>query len=192
MSEKLVKLQDAIKDFSLVTIEKYIPYSIKVGIVSNVLQVCVSTDQETGFKRVNPAEKKLMLDISICTNATNIEFSDEIISDYDLLKSSGLLKHIYTELNKAESSEDDVWEITCFVDEKIDEIMRVENGIENTLYRCLDKLISKIPSDKELKSLSKSLVKDLKNLDFSKMPEIMNAIKFNNGLNVDKPKSGVN
>lgn len=188
MSE-LVKLQDAVEDFNLVTIEKYIPYAAKVGIVSNVIEVCVSTD-DSGFKRVNPAEKKLMLDISICTNATNIEFSDEIISEYDLLKSSGLLRHIYTELSKAESSEDDVWEISCFVDEKIDEIVKVENGIEMVLAKGIEKLIDRLPTDKQLKSLSKSLVKDLKNLDFSKMPDIMNAIKFNNGLNVDKVKDG--
>jgi len=67
--------------------------------------------------------------------------------------------------------------------------MQIGNSIESIIASRLDKLIDKLPTDKQLKSLSKSLVKDLNKLDWNQLPllkEMWETATFKQGDKIDK------
>ena len=98
-------------------------------------------------------------------NYTNLEFSENLIEDYDYLA-----ENVGIELILDQIPINEVEFILDLVDFELAQIVKLNNSIEGILANKLDKLIEKLPTDKQIKSLSKSLVKDINKLDWDKIP----------------------
>ncbi len=174
--QNLIKISEIKEDYSNIIVKKYIPFLIKQNIIDNVLSVCTSLEED-GFIRVNYAIKRMAIEFSICNQVSNIDMSDEDnLELYDSLKELGVVSYI---LEKIDSNE-----ITFIIDcinEKIEEIYKVDNSIQSIISQGLNKLLDKIPDDKQLKLLGKSLVKDINKLDPEKYSYITQAMGWVSG-----------
>jgi hypothetical protein len=64
--------------------------------------------------------------------------------------------------------------------------METVNSFANIIGNKLQQLIDKIPNDKQLKSLSKSLIKDINKLDWDKVPMLKQMWLTANGKSGEK------
>jgi len=169
MSEQnLIKISEIAEDFSNIQINPYTPFVIKKNIIDNILDICISTDED-GFKRVDHTTKIMVTEFSICNQATNIDLSEEVsLTAYDDLKKSGVVRYIMNNIDK-----DEVSFIEKCVDEKIKEMYIVDNSIQSVVTKALDKLISKIPDIKEINKLIPKIGKELGKIS----PETLNMFK---------------
>jgi len=174
--QNLIKISEIKEDYSNIIVKKYIPFLIKQNIIDNVLSACTSLEDD-GFIRVNYAMKRMAIEFSICNQVTNIDMSNEDnLELYDSLKELGVITYILNNINSNE-----VVFINDCINEKIEEIYKVDNSLQYVVAKELNKLLSKIPNDKQLKSLGKSLIKDINKLDPEKYSYITQAMGWISG-----------
>lgn len=169
MSEQnLIKISEIKDNFSNIQINPYIPFVIKKNMIDNILDICVSVDED-GFKRIDYATKIMATEFSICNQATNIDLSEEnSLTTYDNLKKSGAIKYIMNNIDINEVSF-----IENCIDEKIKEIYIVDNSIQGAISKVLNKLIEKIPDSKEINKLIPKIGKELSRIS----PETLELLK---------------
>ena len=77
-------------------IKRYLPIQQKLEMIGNVIEM--AHDMESNY--ANPVKTKVLFDLEIMYNYTNINFTEKQKEDpaklYDLLYSSGLLKQVQT------------------------------------------------------------------------------------------------
>jgi len=164
IKEKLSTLE--IIDLStIITIKPYLSHVEKKILCDNIINA--SLDQnEDGLIICNYYNRKLTTNMSIIVNYTNIEINnDEFLEDYDYLCEQGLIKYVLDNMNK----EDKLF-IEQMVSKNIGQSLKIGNSLESIIAKGLNKIVEKIPDNKELKSLSKSLVKDINKMDWDKVP----------------------
>lgn len=111
-------------------------------------------------------------EISTVCNMINwymdIEIDDVEIENtlYDFYITSGIWDFVKAQLNNEYKI------ITDFIDKSIEEELRKNNSMESVINNNLIRFISRIPNDKELKQLTKTLVKDVNKLNWDKVPMI--------------------
>ena len=75
-------------------VKRYLPIQQKLELIGNVIEM--AHDMESNY--ANPVKTKVLLDLEVMYNYTNINFTEKQKEDpaklYDLLKSSGLLDQI--------------------------------------------------------------------------------------------------
>lgn len=150
----------------IIQITPYLPFAHKQVLCLNVVNSCLEQNDD-GLLTCNFFTKKLMQDISILVNYTDFETSENLLEDYDILCQDGILELMLNSIDKKE-----IKFIEEMVDKSIEQTLRLENSIESIVSKGLNKLLDKLPTDKQLKSLSKSLVKDLGKLDINKINEL--------------------
>jgi len=158
-----------IKDFKTTTyiqIKSWISFAKKQLICENVVDNCLEYDDD--ILLCNYFTKKLLLDMSLVTFYTNLEFSDDnSLEEYDFLCENGIMKYIIEEIDREE-----YWFITETIDEIVEQKIKIHNSIENMINKGINVLIQKLPTNKELKSLIKSTIKDINKLDVDKLPMV--------------------
>jgi hypothetical protein len=171
--QNLIKISDIKEDFSNISIKKYIPFLIKQNIIDNVLSVCTSLEED-GFIRVNYAIKRMAIEFSICNQVSNIDMSDEDnLELYDSLKELGVITYILNNINSNE--------ITFIVDcinEKIEEIYKVDNSLQYVVAQELNKLLLKIPDKKGMTKFIKDIGKQLDKFDPEKLKFVKEFVKL--------------
>lgn len=171
--QNLIKVSDIKPDFSNITITKYIPFLVKQNIINNVLLTCTSVEED-GFKRVDSAMKRLAIEFSICNQVSNIDmFDEDNVALYDSLKESGTIEHILNNLNPNE-----VTFITDCINEKIEEMYKVDNSLQGVVAQGLNKLLAKIPDNKGMTKLIKEFTKQFDKLDPDKLKFVKEVIAF--------------
>jgi hypothetical protein len=169
MSEQnLIKISEIKDNFSNIQINPYIPFVIKKNMIDNILDICVSIDED-GFKRIDYATKIMATEFSICNQATNIDLSEEdSLTAYDNLKKSGAIKYIMDNIDIKEISF-----IESCVNEKIKEMYIVDNSIQAVISKVLNKLIEKIPDSKEINKMIPRIGRELAKIS----PETLELLK---------------
>ncbi len=151
----------------LLKVKQYLSIIEKNLIVNKVIDSCITIDEINGLSKIDYFYKKLTTDVSLLVNYTNIEFSENLIEDYDYLCEFIGLEWIIDKISPIE-----VYIIQELVDEELDQIIKLNNSIEGILASKLDKVIERLPNSKELKSLSKSIIKDINKLDQNKIADL--------------------
>ena len=151
----------------LLKVKQYLSIIEKNLIVNKVIDSCITIDENNGLSKIDYFYKKLTSDVSLLVNYTNIEFSENLIEDYDYLCEFIGLEWIIDKISPIE-----VYIIQELVDEELDQIIKLNNSIEGILASKLDKVIERLPNSKELKSLSKSIIKDINKLDQNKIADL--------------------
>jgi len=149
----------------LLEVKQYLSIIEKNLIVNKIIDSCIVLDEINGLSKIDYFYKKLTTDVSLLVNYTNVEFSENLIEDYDYLCENVGIERILSQIPITE-----IEFILDLVDCELAQIIKLNNSIEGILASKLDKLIDKLPTDKQIKSLSKSLVKDVNKLDWDKVP----------------------
>ena len=152
------------KGGNTIDIKQYVSYIEKKLLCIDILESCLITD-ENGLLSCDYFTKKLITDLKLVANYTDLEFTDEFIEDYDFLCEHGILDYIIKNIPDSELN---------FIDEmvgcELNQRIKISNSLESIVAKGMNKLIGKIPTDKELKSLSKSLIKDINKMNWDKVP----------------------
>jgi hypothetical protein len=160
-----------------IKIKKYIPFVEKQVLVQRVVDLCLDFDQDTNMVKVNFFNKKLSIDSQIILMYTDLEFAEEdFIKQYDFLVENNYFDYIFSQINSSEL--DMIYEA---VEHEIEQAIQLNNSIEGILAKGINKIVEKLPNDKQLKSLSKSLVKDINKLDWDRLPILKQMFDTANG-----------
>ena len=146
-----------------VEIKLYLSTIEKRIIVDNIINGCIEID-EISIMKVNFFNKKLISDISLITNYTNLRFSDDnSIEDYDFLTQYKILNHIIKHIDS-----DELDFIYNMVEDELEQQIIIGNSLESVIAKGLNKLIDKIPDEKSMNKLINNL------------PKVLNKIKPEN------------
>jgi hypothetical protein len=161
-----------------ITIKKYISEYAKQNIASIIKELCFekSIETESGLNISNTNLKNALFVCSVITYYTDIDLPDvSYLEACDILISSGLYDEI---LSNIPSSEINMLKeiIRDAIEDKKFEIL-MQNSIENQLNNFLKTIIEKIPNDKKIISMMKSLKKELGNIDVSKLSSIKDLVE---------------
>jgi hypothetical protein len=160
---------------SEINIKNYIPFSHKQLLCEKVIDASTLVD-ENGIVSCNYFLKKLATDINILSFYTDLQFNESTEEDYDFLIKSGLFDNILYCIN-----DNDLDFIDEMINKEIAQKIMIGNSLGNVVASKLEKLIEKIPTDKQLKSLSKSLIKDVNKLNWDKVPMLKQMWETANG-----------
>lgn len=177
MSKNLIKISEIAEDYSNIEFKPYLPFSIKKILIDNILKSVV-LENEDGLKIIDYSFFELVKQYVLLNHYSNINLTDEkdIVNTYDQLKEKGIIDYV---LNKIPQKELDFFEEV--LSSEIQQIKEVDNSISSVLNKALNKLVEKIPDNKQLKSLGKSLIKDIDKLDPNKLSYMSSAIGWING-----------
>jgi len=139
-----------------VEIKLYLSTIEKRIIVDNIINGCIEID-ENSIMKVNFFNKKLISDISLVTNYTNLIFSDDnSIEDYDFLSQYKILNHIIKHIDS-----DELDFIYNMVEDELEQQIIIGNSLESVLSKGLNKLVEKIPDEKSMNKLINNLPKSI-------------------------------
>jgi len=154
----------------IIQIKQYISFVEKKLMCENIINTCLIDNN--GILSCDIAMKKLSTDMAILTNYCDIEFGDKFIEEYDWLCEQGIVKYVNENMNGEER-----YFIFNLIYEGIEEQIRSSNSVEAILSRGINKLIDKLPNDKQIKSLIKVASKEMKNFDPQKFEQIQQMLK---------------
>lgn len=165
ISEIKEKLQNGISIDLIINIKPHLSHVEKKILCENIINA--SLDQnEDGLVICDYFNRELTKNIGIIVNYTDIEINnDEFLEDYDTLSEYGIVDYVLNNINKS-----DRFFIKSMVSKEIEQKVKISNSIESIIAKGLNKITEKLPDNKELKSLSKSLVKDLNKFNWDKVP----------------------
>lgn len=143
----------------------YLGFVEKKVLCEKVVKGCLI--EENGIMMCDHFSKKLTTDIQLVVSYSNLEFGKDFVGEYDYLAENKVLEHV---LNKIDENEKKF--ICDMADKVIEEKLRVNNSVEAILAKGIEKLIKKLPDDKQMKSLIKAFSKEFKDFDIGKMETI--------------------
>ena len=172
----------------LLEVKSYLPLVEKQLIVNKIIDSCIIVD-ENGLSKIDFFYKYLTTQISLIVNYTSLEFSENIIEDFDYLAEYIGIEWIIDKISPIE-----VCIIQELVDDELDQVVKINNSIESIAQKGINdlkviieegitKIVEKLPNDKQIKSLSKSLIKDVNKLNWDKVPMIKQMWETANGKN---------
>jgi hypothetical protein len=143
----------------------YTNFATKKAMVEQVANNCITYDNDMMI--VDYAMKEMGLSLSLLQFYTDIDMESPEFN-LDKMYEEGQIDELKKQLPISE------WcLLTEMLDGKIDEMKTVYNSIAGVLNRNLNKLISKIPTEKEMSKLLKSLQKTLEKVS----PETLSILK---------------
>lgn len=140
----------------LLEVKQYLSIIEKNLIVNKIIDSCITIDEINGLSKIDYFYKKLTSDVSLLVNYTNIEFSENLIEDYDYLCENVGIERILNQIPITE-----VEFILDLVDCELIQIIKLNNSIEGILASKLDKLIEKIPDQKGIKKIMNDIPKQI-------------------------------
>ncbi|MDD4412005.1 MAG: hypothetical protein PHO58_05915 [Bacilli bacterium] len=174
---------------AIIEIKPYLSFVEKKILSENIINGSLDQD-ENGMFICDFFNRKLVSDIGFISNYTEIEINnEEFLQDYDFLNEQGIVDYVLNNMNKS-----DRYFIKDMVNKNIRQKIQTSNSIESIAQRGINdfklivedginKVVQKLPDDKQLKSLSKSLVKDLNKFDWNKVPMLKEMWLSANGKN---------
>ena len=156
-------------------IKTYLPFRLKRALVETV--ITQNIEWVDGIKKIDPINEYVSFIVAVISAHTNIEWSDDPVSDYDLLSESGLLPKIIAEFEESYSECDTLLKMARgseLEDNNVNAIVaRFTTGILDRLDSVGAVLKDKV-GDFDLKNI---LGADFKQEDLAKLSGFLN--KFN-------------
>jgi len=162
-----------------VEIKLYLSTIEKRIIVDNIINGCIEID-ENSIMKVNFFNKKLISDISLITNYTNLIFSDDnSIEDYDFLSQYKILNHIIKHIDS-----DELDFIEYMVENELEQQIKIGNSLESVIAKGLNKLIEKIPDEKSMNKLINNLPKSINKIKPENLAVLKGIFNQQNNQNI--------
>ncbi len=186
---KLSQIKDNPQLVKEIKVKQYLPLVDKMILIegfeneterySGIVDDAIKQNNE-GMYCIDYISKKIATVLGIIQKYAEIEFDDVEVDNllYDFCITSGIWNKV-----KSNIPESEYFEIIGLIDDVIEQEIEIKNSVASVLNRRLNNLasvlnrglnrfIDKIPTDKQIKSLSKSLVKDMKNFDWDSVPKL--------------------
>lgn len=148
-------------------VKEYISIKEKKALVNDIINECIL--YEDGVYKFNDIEKYICFTMNTIKTYTNLEFSNDIENDYDILCKEKLLEKII-DLFKKEYDE-----VNILLQMQTDYILS-QNAIEVQVGKFLDELLDKI------NNITKAASDKIENFDFTNLPinseELKKLLKF--------------
>jgi len=142
--------------------------------IDGIIKNCI--EDRDGIKYINYMQLEMSKFIMILTLYTNIEDdSDDIYDTYDYLVSQNIWEYIINQI-----PEQEIEYLEMLINRCVHQEIEIGNSLGNILNRNLNKLISKIPTEKEMSKILNKLPKVLDSIS----PE--NKEIFKNLVNINK------
>ena len=159
----------------LLEVKQYLSIIEKNLIVNKIIDSCIVLDEINGLSKIDYFYKKLTSDVSLLVNYTNVEFSENLIEDYDYLCENVGIERILNQIPITE-----IEFILDLVDCELAQIIKLNNSIEGILASKLDKVVSAIPSEKSIKKIMNDIPKQINKIKPDQLSIIKDMIKQNN------------
>lgn len=156
ISELKTKIEEGKSIQDLIEVKQYLSIIEKQLIANKIIDSCIVVDDESNLYKIDYFYKKLTSDVSFLVNYTNLEFSENLIEDYDYLA-----ENVGIELILDQIPINEVEFILDLVDFELTQIIKLNNSIEGILASKLDKLIEKIPDQKGIKKIMNDIPKQI-------------------------------
>lgn len=163
--------------FEDLEIKSYIPLIQKKNIIENIINI--SFVEENGIYKIDYVMKELFTILGVFINYTNKEIPELYIDKnlniekafelYDYLIELGIYDNLVLKI-------DDIAALLDLLENEVIQKKDILNSIEGILANGINKLIEKLPSDKELIKMAKSLTKDLSKLNPEKMKYVNDVV----------------
>ncbi|MDD4779012.1 MAG: hypothetical protein PHT02_00215 [Tissierellia bacterium] len=143
-------------------------YKDKDTTQNGIIDECIKI--ENGIAYINHFKKDMATVCAVINWYVNFEIDNIDIPEYymvyDYYITSGLWNYVKNQLGNE-------YEVLLnLIDKSIEEELRKHNSIESVVNNNLNKLIDKIPTDMQLKSLARTLVRDFNSLNWNQIPKI--------------------
>jgi hypothetical protein len=153
--------------------------------IYGILDDCIKEDN--GIFYVDKFALETSFVMTMINRYTNIEFDETQVDNtyYDYVVMNGIWDYIKERIPKKEYEQVDE-----FLYDSIREIKYKNNSIEaiiaKNLTRFIDIIDKRLPDGKEIKSMAKSLVKDINKMDWSKVPQLKQMYDYATSGKVDE------
>lgn len=169
-----------------VEVLQYLPMVQKATFISFLANECF-VDLEDGIKVFSPIEYELNRLYAYLKFYTNVDFAEDanLYDIYDQFKSTDDFGKILEVIPDGEITSIEIM-LDEAIEEKKEEIKALENknnkikedeNLNLIIKDFLDRLLQKIPDDKQIKKLTKSIVKDLKSISPNNWDMLTNIFK---------------
>ena len=193
MGELIVKLSEIQKDNSKVNkiqVLSYLPITKKMLMIQGseeidgIKEITGIVDDCIGYKNgmyyIDHIKKEVSFVFNMVINYTDLQLDEIELEDgstlYDFIITSGIWEYVNEKIPKEE-----YFKISDLMYETLEQELKIRNSFEGVISRNLSDLIDKMPTDKQLKSIGKSLIKDLNKLDLDKVPMLKKMWETANG-----------
>ena len=165
----------------LLEVKQYLSIIEKNLIVNKIIDSCIVLDEINGLSKIDYFYKKLTSDVSLLVNYTNIEFSENLIEDYDCLCENVGIERILNQIPITE-----VEFILDLVDCELTQIIKLNNSIEGILANRLQALINKVPDEKGIKKLMTEAQKQINKIKPENLEILKGLVGQGEGDKTDK------
>ena len=170
-----------------INVKKYLSIVEKSMFVNDMLLSCVEI-HVNGMSYVDYIQKLMSFEVYILRDYVGIVFDeDDIVSQYDLLKSSGVIESVINQIPKKELEE-----LHVLVYKTLEQGLAIENSLEGIVANGINSFIELLPNSKQLDKWVKSTVKAIKDFNPEKYEKINELLDFTKGESLDvkpeKPK----
>lgn len=166
--EKEVSIIETIP--SLLNIKNYLSYVDKKIICEYIVERSLDIDND-GLVYCDYFIKEIAFNVEVLRKYANLEFNNEhLIEEYDELVKLGIINIIKMCLNPSELKF-----IETMIDKEIEQRIKIENSLSKVMSKTLNRFIDMVDKNtnpKELRKLSKSLLKDLNNFNWDAIPQL--------------------
>ena len=178
VSELKQKIQNGNLLVEEFVIKTYLPLTNKSIIAEQVCEDVIEFD-DNGMAFVNRIQKTISVSLSILLNYCDVEIDEDTLSG-ELIEVLDLLfeKKLFSEIENKIGN--DVFELDWAIDDEIDNLKVSHNSLEAVLANGVSKLIKVINDNtnpKQLKSLIKTVSKEFKGFDVSKLGSLQDLMK---------------
>lgn len=161
-----------------IQVKPYISFIEKKLLCLNVLENCMGSD-DNSMVICDYFLCKLVRDINIVKQYSNVDISDDnYISEYDFLVENKVFDFIINGIDPSELNF-----IDLMIEREADQRMKVCNSVEGILANRLDKIISKIPSEKEITKIIKEIPKAMNKIKPENAEIFKSLIQKQGGIN---------
>lgn len=142
-----------------IQVKQYLSVIEKIRIAKDIAAICIRKENQDYY--IDNNLKDIAFTFYVCSEYSNIKFSDEILECYDILKTSGLEDCIMSNIDKNE-----VFDIKLIVENEVDQEFIIKQKEENILENIINTIRDNIDV--------------VNNIDEEKLQKFADAFKFNN------------
>ena len=165
---------DAVGNFikENVNITKYIPFVVKRDLAELIVQQC--TEEVDGVKEHDAIESYMRFVVAMIETHTDLGFSDDPVTDYDLLAEAGLLMPVIDMFRADYDESNTVLKMALAAELESNNIKTQVGKFLNGILNKLDGLGEMIKSRVENLDLNKALGGDFNEEDLAKLGDLLN------------------
>lgn len=166
-------------------VKTFIGFMDKVILIEELKQKCIDIDS-SGLYTIDYLTKSMVMDLFFVKNCSNIELDESegvsMIDQYDFLTEKRIVESVLSKIKI--DREYEYIKLVEWCDKTLEQEISVKNSIEGIIANGIHDLIDKVPNEKELQKIVKS-IKDINPKKFKMITDLFNFSK-NKSEDVEK------